>query len=247
MRIGEVAAEVGLHPNTIRIYEQWGFLRHVKRNALGHRVYETDHLRQIRLIRMAFRCTWIGGEIRRTAHAMIRAASEADYVGSYVLAKEHHAMIRRERRRAEQAANLLQSWANRLQPRQELGFLRIGETARLLGVSTDQLRHWERCGLIHVPRDPDNGYRLYGRDEVDRLRIIRGLMHARYSTMAVLRMMKRLDAGIISDARRVLDTPDPEEDVLSASDRWLHALRESESSAQEIVFYVGQWAIETEK
>ncbi|HJZ10801.1 MAG TPA: MerR family DNA-binding transcriptional regulator [Acidobacteriota bacterium] len=38
-------------------------------------------------------------------------------------------------------------------------YLRSGELAKLVGVSTDTLRHYERKGLIGRPRRSSNGYR----------------------------------------------------------------------------------------
>ncbi len=52
-------------------------------------------------------------------------------------------------------------------PRQEP--LTIGEAARLLGVSVDTLRRWDRAGRIRTIRSPANR-RLVPREEVDRLR-----------------------------------------------------------------------------
>lgn len=234
MRTGEIADAVGLHPNTIRLYEQWRMLPPVPRDQRGYRVFAQEHLDQVRLIRLAFRCTWIGGRIRRTAHDVIRCAAGGDFVEAFVRAKEHEALIQRERRRAEHAANVLKSWAKQQQEAQEVGFLRISEVARLLDVTPDMLRNWERNGFLQVLRHPDNGYRLYGRSEVNRLRVISLLRKARYGSMAILRMMRHLDQGGTPNVRKILDTPGPDEDALSASDRWLTALKEAESHANDL-------------
>ena len=76
---------------------------------------------------------------------------------------------------------------------------KIGEVAKLLNVTTDRLRNWERNGLIEVPRNPLNGYRFYRTREIGRLRVIRTLSQARYSQMAILRMLMRLDQGETED------------------------------------------------
>ena len=54
---------------------------------------------------------------------------------------------------------------------------------------------------------------------MDRLRVIRMLLRAGYSMMAILRMLLQLDRG--ADPRQALDTPHPDEDVYTAADRWL--------------------------
>lgn len=49
--------------------------------------------------------------------------------------------------------------------------LTIGETSALCAVSARMLRHWESAGLLHPSRD-GNGYRLYGEDDIARIRRI---------------------------------------------------------------------------
>lgn len=46
--------------------------------------------------------------------------------------------------------------------------LTLGEAARLIGVSQDTLRRWERAGKLHTQRD-DRNRRLVSLDEVRRL------------------------------------------------------------------------------
>ena len=48
-------------------------------------------------------------------------------------------------------------------------FLTVGEAAEHLGVSRDSLRRWDRAGKLKARRHPITGYRLYLRDDLDRL------------------------------------------------------------------------------
>ena len=89
--------------------------------------------------------------------------------------------------------------------------------------------------LLEVPRDPNNAYRLYGAPEIGRLRVIRMLLRAGYSTMAILRMFLHFDQGRDSDLRGVLDTPPPDEDIFSAADHWLSTLAEQEKRTADII------------
>jgi len=130
---------------------------------------------------------------------------------------------------------LLERWAQGTSAEATGKSLRIGDVAKLLGVSHDILRNWERNGLLSVPRQPENGYRLYGPAEISRLRVIRMLVRAGYSLMAILRMLTLLDRGETIDLRQALDTPQPEEDVYMASDRWLSTLGNEDKKAQAII------------
>lgn len=48
-------------------------------------------------------------------------------------------------------------------------YLRIGDVARLVGISRSVLRDWENLGLLHTPRTR-SGYRLYTTEDVELLR-----------------------------------------------------------------------------
>jgi DNA-binding transcriptional MerR regulator len=88
--------------------------------------------------------------------------------------------------------------------------------------------------LIDVPRDPINGYRRYAAREMSRLRVIRMLSRAGFSTSAILRMLLQLERGETTDLRRALDTPRPDEDVYTAADRWISTLTSQEHRARTI-------------
>jgi excisionase family DNA binding protein len=48
--------------------------------------------------------------------------------------------------------------------------LTVQDAARLLGVSVPTMRRWDDAGKFPAKRHPINGYRLYTRDAVLRLR-----------------------------------------------------------------------------
>ncbi len=52
-------------------------------------------------------------------------------------------------------------------------FLRSGELARLTGVSTDTLRHYERKGVLAAPRRAMNSYREYPKAALERVQLVR--------------------------------------------------------------------------
>jgi len=235
MRTSDIAKTVGVHPNTVRLYEEWGFLPPIPRSPSGYRQFTQAHLDQMRLARTALHGGWPGQNIRQSALALVKQAASGDLGGALEQAYDHLALVRAERAQAEAAAEFLERWAQGTAADASPKPLRIGETAKLLGVTTDMLRNWERNGLINVPRDPRSGYRLYGAAEIGRLRVIRMLLRAGYSTMAILRMLLHLDQGQTGDLRRVLDTPRPDEDAYSAADMWLSTLAAHERRALDMV------------
>jgi DNA-binding transcriptional MerR regulator len=231
----QIAKAVGVHPNTVRMYEAWGLLPPIARSPKDYRRFTLFHLDQMRLARTALHSAYPGRAIRRSALALIRQTAQGDLGGGLESAYLHLALVQSERAEAEAAVRLLDRWASGAQADSTLGRLHIGAAAQRLSVTTDMLRNWERSGLLRVPRDPHTGYRLYSSTELSRLRVIRMLSRSGYSMMAVLRMLLVLDQGQKADLRQVLDTPRPDEDVCSAADRWLSALTEQELRALELI------------
>jgi DNA-binding transcriptional MerR regulator len=233
LRTSEIATAVGVHPNTVRLYEEWGFLPPIPRSLGGYRLFTAAHLDQMRLARTAFRGPWPGRKIKQSVLALVRQAASGDLGGALERAYHHLALVQAERAQADTAVEMLERWARGTATDATTKSLWIGDAARLLDVTRDVLRNWERDGLVRVPRDPRNGYRLYGATEIGRLRVIRMLRRAGYSPMAILRMLRQLDQG--GDLRQALDTPHPDEDVYSAADRWLSTLAAQEQRALDLI------------
>ncbi len=235
LRTSEIAQAVGAHPNTVRLYEVWGFLPPIPRSPAGYRLYTEAHLDQMRLARLALNSNWPGKNVRDSAVKLVRQAASGDLGGALEAAYRHLALVQAERAQAKAAADLLERWAQGAATDATTEPMQIRPAAKLLGVSTDMLRNWERNGLIQIPRHPRNGYRLYGAAELGRLRVIRTLLRAGYSTMSILRMLLQFDQGLRQGLWQALDTPSPDEDILFATDRWLSALAEQEQCAANII------------
>lgn len=237
-RTSELARAAGIHPNTVRLYEKWGLIPPVERSPSGYRRFTSFHLDCLLLARMIYEGDYPGTLIRRSGVQVLLRAVSGDLGGAIEMAYQHKALVQAERAQAEAAVSLLERWANGATVDNTGRQLHIGETAVRLGVTIDMLRNWERNGLIEVPRNSINGYRLYGPEQIGRLRVIRMLSRAGYSQMAILRMVLQLDSGQTEGLRQALDTPGPDEDVFSASDRLLTTLTLQENQAEAIIAYL---------
>jgi DNA-binding transcriptional MerR regulator len=235
LRTSDLARAVGVHPNTVRRYVDRGLLPPITRSPAGYRCFTPRHLECLRLACQVYRAPFPGMALHQSGKRIVEAAVGGDLKGARELASQLLNLVRAEQAQAELAADLLERWA--FGPPAEEGGppLRIGQAARVLGVSIDIVRSWDRNGLIDIPRDPANGYRRYGAAEMSRLRVIRMLSRAGYSTAAILRMLLQLDRGATTDLRHALDTPRPDEDAHLASDRWLSTLADQEQRAHTIL------------
>jgi DNA-binding transcriptional MerR regulator len=238
LRTADLAKAVGVHPNTVRRYVDRGILPPVERSLSGYRRFTERHLDCLRLAHEVYGLPYPGKAIYQSGAHLIEVTVRGDLGGALELAYQHLALVRSERAQADVAAGLLERWALGTPADATTQPLQIGQVARLLGVSIDILRNWDRNGLIDIPRDPSNGYRRYGSRELSRLRVIRMLSRAGYSLSAILRMLIQLDRGDKTNLRRALDTPRPDEDVYQASDRWISTLTNQEQRAHTMIALV---------
>ncbi|NQY26288.1 MAG: MerR family transcriptional regulator [Piscirickettsiaceae bacterium] len=51
--------------------------------------------------------------------------------------------------------------------------LTVGELSKKVNVTADTIRHYVRIGLLTPARDPDNGYKLFGQEDVKKTVFIR--------------------------------------------------------------------------
>jgi DNA-binding transcriptional MerR regulator len=242
MRTSDMARLVGVHPNTVRKYVEWGLIPPVERTPSGYRLFTQQHLDCMRLARLVYSAPYPGRGFRAVGTEIIQRAVVDDWQGALEKAQEHLALVQAELKNAEAAADLLERWAqNMAADSANESPLSIGEVSKLLGVSIDVIRNAERNGLITVPRNSYNNYRLFGKREIERLRIIRMLTRAGYSHMSILRMFLELDRGNTRDLKKTLDTPRPDEDIFSAADRWLTTLHAQETMARQVIELIEAW------
>ena len=104
-------------------------------------------------------------------------------------------------------------------------YLQSGELARLAGVSTDTLRHYERLKLLPIPQRSPGNYRLYPREALQRVHLIRHALAIGFSLPELSRILKVRDAGG-APCRQVKQLLDEKLSQLDAQISELLALRE---------------------
>ena len=235
LRTSDLASAVGIHPNTVRLYVDWGLIPPVERSESGYRLFTQRHLDCLRLARTIYAAEYPGRDLRASGHDIIQYAVADDWQGALEKAREHLILVKEELKRADTAADLLEHWAQNMKPASNEEPLAIREVSKLLGISHDVIRNWERNGLISVRRNSYNNYRLFGKREIERLQVIRMLSHAGYSHMAILRMFIELDGGNTKNLKKVLDTPRGDEDIFTAADHWLTTLHGQKKMARNVI------------
>lgn len=232
-KTAEVAAIIGIHPNTVRLYEKLKLIPKPERLSNGYRVFTDFHIWQCKLIRLAFQVEVLQNGLRKKIARMIMVSATGDFDTAITLTEEYLKQIRQERRYAEEAIKIVkQILSGGVQENSHN--LKRKDVSNLLDISMDTLRNWEMNGLLTVKRK-DNGYRVYTDEDIQRLKIIRSLRCANYSLEAILRLLQQLSKNPDADIHVVLNTPKQTDDIISVCDRLIISLSAAETNAKSLL------------
>ncbi|WP_315108298.1 MerR family transcriptional regulator [Clostridium intestinale] len=233
-KTSEVARIIGIHPNTVRLYEKFGLIPKAERKANGYRVFTDFHVEQIKLARTALEVEVLQKGLRKQCISIIKTSALGKFNEAFYLTEEYIEKIRNEQKNAEEAIEITQKLLS--SKVQEIGveYFTRKEAADYLNVSIDALRNWEMNGLLKVKRK-ENGYRVYKDEDLKLLKIIRSLRCANYSLSSILRMLNVLDRNPEANIRKVIDTPREDEDIISVCDKLLTSLNYAEKNAKTMM------------
>ena len=229
----DAAKIIGIHPNTVRMYEEWGLIPLAERKSNGYRIFTDFHIEQLRLARIAFQIEVLQNGLRKKVVEIIRLSAKSEFDQALMFAEEYRSQIQREQRNAEESVSIAKQILSGQSAEGTL-FLKRKEVSDYLHISMDTLRNWERNGLLQVKRK-QNGYRAYTSKDIERLKMIRTLRMANYSLEAILRMLNALAHDPQVDMKQVLNTPQADADIISVCDRLLVSLQNAEKNAEKMI------------
>lgn len=230
----QIARKAGIHPNTVRFYEEINFLPTIMRKKNGYRVFTDQHFEQLKLIKIAMKSGIVCGGLRETAINIVKNAAVTDFKKALETAYDYKKQIQFQKTQAEEAIEIIEKIISNTETYESRISLTRHETAEYFQISIDVLRNWERNGLITIPRKI-NGYRIYTEKEIPLLKVIRTLRNANYSMMSIRRMLTRIQQGTDKELIEIIDTPDPSEDIIYVTDKFITSLSEAEQDANQII------------
>ena len=229
----DVAKVIGIHSNTVRMYEEWGLIPQAERKSNGYRVFTDFHIEQFRLARIAFKIEVLQNGLRKKVVEIIKFSANRDFDKALMFAEEYRSQIQQEQKNAEEAIGIAKQILVS-KSAEHTFLLKRKEVSDYLDISMDTLRNWERNGLLQVKRKK-NGYRAYTSEDIERLKMIRTLRLANYSLEAILRMLNALEHNPQIDMKQVLNTPQADSDIVSVCDRLILSLKDAEENAQKMI------------
>lgn len=235
-KTSDVARMMGVHVNTVRLYEACEFIPKAERKKNGYRVFTDIHMEQFRLARAALQVEVVHNGLRKQAVDIIKTTAAGDYENGLKMIETYLHQLVQEKRNAAEAIEITKGILQGLKEEVHEGdkVYRRKEAAEELHVTIDTLRNWELNGLFTIKRR-ENGYRIYTARDMERLKIIRALRCANYSLSSILRMLKALDVDESIDIQTIIDTPKEDEDIITVCDRLLTSLEKAENNALYVV------------
>ena len=226
----DLARAAGLHVNTIRFYEEIGFLTKPRRAPNNYRIYTDLQLEQVKFVRLALRAEVLQGGLRKQVIRILRLCADCRFEEALRQTERYAAMLSRGIDLALRAVDSVEAMLRRNEP-PDIPPLTRREAARALDITVDTLRNWELNGLV-PSRRMQNGYRIYDGADLERLSIIRTLRLANYSLSAILNVMNRLSGAEEFSVLDALNTSDPGDDILCVCDHLLDALKNARADAR---------------
>lgn len=235
----EIARSIGIHSNTVRLYEDLELIPKPERKENGYRIFTDFHMEQIKFVRIALKVEVLQNGLRKQAITIIKTSASGNFDKAIALTEHYLQQIKNEQSNAEEAIEITQKLLSGNNKEPGTMVLTRKETADYLQISMDALRNWEMNGLLTIKRK-QNGYRVYTDEDILRLKIIRSLRCANYSLSAILRMLNSLSQNPKADIRQVIDTPDESDDIISVCDKLLTSLHYAEENAKVMLVHLGK-------
>lgn len=231
-----LAKEFNIHPNTVRFYEEIGFLLQIPRKENGYRIYNQIHYEQLKLIRIGLKSELLQNGLRKQVIDIIKASAKGEYDEALELARKHLESISKEEKNVEEAIEIVEN--NLLKERVENSktYTRK-QLADYLELTIDTLRNWELNGLLRIKRK-ENGYRVYNEDDIKRIKIIRSLRCVNFSLSSILRLLRNLDNDNNVDIKHIIDTPKENEDIVSVCDKLLTSLENAKDECNKMIIQI---------
>lgn len=240
-KTAEIAAIIGIHPNTVRLYEKLELIPKPMRQPNGYRVFTDFHIQQFQLARIAFQIEVLQNGLRKKIVEMVKASAKGDFDTALTLTQEYLEQLQKERVNAEEAITIVKQILC-CKPQESKHYLKRKEVSEYLNISMDTLRNWEMNGLLTVKRKL-NGYRIYTDEDLQRLKIIRSLRCANYSLDAILRMLQQLSYDPNVDIRKALNTPNANDNIIAVCDKLIISLSAAENNALKMLHMLKEMKI----
>ena len=94
----DVARRIGIHVNTVRLYEKCALIPKPERLPNGYRVFTDLHIEQFKLARAALRVEVLQNGLRKQAVTIIKVSAAGNYEEAAALTRRYIQQVDQERK-----------------------------------------------------------------------------------------------------------------------------------------------------
>lgn len=99
----EIAKKIGLHPNTVRFYEEMQLITRPKRRENGYRIFTDLHIYQFNIARAAFQIELLQNGLRKQSVDIVKTVALGNIDKALDLADQYLEHIEQEKNNAKEA------------------------------------------------------------------------------------------------------------------------------------------------
>lgn len=167
---------------------------------------------------------------------MIESVKEWNLIKYEEVALEYRRLISEEIQRTKKTINIV---INNLEKKEESDLMYSKkQAAQLVGVTEETIRNWERNELL--PQSLPYQKRFYSQAILNRMYLIRLLLHNGYSIMIIRKFFMQYNLGECSSAIESLINPGENEDLMNIADRYLQSLLKLSEKAKELYLLLNE-------
>ena len=198
VRTHQIATFTDVHPNTVRLYEDWHYISPVPRAANGYRMYSELHLKQMQIARLVFRQEFIQNNLRKKATQIVKLSGREQFKEALIAAENYYAFLQQEYAHTISTVETIE----KLQRNNILSETTYThkQVAERLNLTEETVRNWERNGLLEIPRNSQNR-RVYSESDMQKCMVIRTLRSAHFSITSIAHLLQAIstkkDASIV--------------------------------------------------
>ena len=102
----QLAKIVSVHPNTVRMYEEWGLIEKAKRKENGYRIFTDIHIDQFALAKKAFQIEVLQVGLRKRIIEVIKSVANHQMNKAQTILEEYIKIAANEIENAKEAETL---------------------------------------------------------------------------------------------------------------------------------------------
>lgn len=148
----EVAKIIGVHPNTVRLYEKVGFITkpHYKKN--GYREFTELQIDQMKLGRVALKSELVQNGLRKKEVQIVKLSAQKKWQEAINETENYIEMLKQEKFNTQEAIKITKEILSNENPIEEPIEFTRKQAAEYLNLTVDKIRNWELNGLIKINR-----------------------------------------------------------------------------------------------